>query len=849
MKKLLYFSEIDRSMVALVGGKGANLGEMTQAGFPVPPGFCLTTTLYDQFSSGLDLEELSGPEARSLLSQRELPADCTQLITEALTRFPPDTLFSVRSSATAEDLPFASFAGQQDTYLNVAPVDLAQAVKNCFVSLYTDRAVSYRKQNGITHPSMSVVVQQMIRSEASGVLFTADPVSNRRSLLVIDAIFGLGEAIVSGLVSPDHYEYEKKTEAISKETIAKKEFAILATPGGGTERQVLNSQDRVLTQEQIRELAQIGIQLEEHYGAPQDVEWAMEGGKLYILQTRAITSLYPAPHFEDGRFHFLYCLGYQQMYTNAMPALSLDCLRGIFNLGKRNFLTYEQKFLVPVGQHTFIDISQVLSIPPIRKILPEKLLPMMDPLAPSAIKELLARKEKLPKPDPVFRGIPKRVLPNFPKFMRASDPTAKAQEFLHRVESTQDEKRAILLSLPPEPKSLETMFANLGIIEIFTEFIPMVFSGVIALKRLEKIEETMGEPGRWTKEIQIGNEGNVVTEMGLHLGDLADFVAADPTLRDLLTDGDDGLKEKLLTRTDAFGLCYRDFLTRYGFRCAGELDISQPRWADDPTPLFSQILTLAADKEPGSHRRDFQKKVDRANHQAEEMIQVIRQKLGRRKARTAQNLLLQFRAYYALREHFKYIWISNFGSARALLLKNGHLLVQQGQIEEKEDVFHLRLPELHKALGSGEDLRPLIAQRKEEFERVSRLTAPRILTSEGEVLMGGLSRDGIPEEALVGFGVSSGTVDGIAKVILNPAGASVEQGEILVAPFTDPGWTPLFVNAAAVVTEIGGTLTHGAVVAREYGIPGVVGVTDAAKLLKTGQKIRVDGTSGFVLPL
>lgn len=209
MKKLLFFNEIDKSMVAQVGGKGANLGEMTQAGIPVPPGFCLTTQVYDQFSAGLELEGLSGPEARALLSQRELPDDCETLIAQALDHFPPGTLFSVRSSATAEDLPHASFAGQQDTYLNVAPSDLAQAVKNCFVSLYTDRAVSYRKQNGITNPSMSVVVQQMVASEASGVLFTADPVSNRRSLLVIDAVFGLGEAIVSGLVSPDHIEYEK----------------------------------------------------------------------------------------------------------------------------------------------------------------------------------------------------------------------------------------------------------------------------------------------------------------------------------------------------------------------------------------------------------------------------------------------------------------------------------------------------------------------------------------------------------------------------------------------------------------------------------------------------------------
>lgn len=849
MKKLLFFSEIDKSMVSLAGGKGANLGEMTQAGVPVPPGFCLTTHVYDEFSAGLKLEGLSGPEARALLTQRELPADCEALITQALAQFPSNTLFSVRSSATAEDLPSASFAGQQDTYLNMKASDLPQAVKNCFISLYTDRAVSYRQQNGITNPSMSVVIQQMVRSDASGVLFTADPVSSRRSLLVIDAIFGLGEAIVSGLVSPDHIEYEKKTGKISKEIIAKKEFAIRPLPEGGTYRDELNSEAPVLTQAQIQALAQIALRLEEHYGAPQDIEWAMEGGTLYILQTRAITSLYPVPHFDDDKFHFLFCMGYQQMNISAMPVLALDSMQGVLNLGKPQFFSYQQKFFVPVGQHPFIDISQVLSIPPIRKILPEKMLPMMDPMAPSAIKELLDRKEKLPRPDLTLRAIPKMVLPKFPKYLCAPAPASTAKAQLAAIESHRHNTRDLISELPPEPKSLEIMFSKLGVLDVFTTFIPMVFSGIIALKQLEKVEEQIAEKGRWTKDIQVGNEGNVVTEMGLHLGDLADFVAADPELKSLLSSGGKELKDALLTRTDAFGLCWKEFMTNYGFRCAGELDISQPRWQDDPSPIIAQILIMSQNKVHGSHRKDYQEKVHQANRQAEDMLQTVQAKLGARKAKKVRKLLDQFRSYYALREHFKYMWMSNYYAAQTLLLKAADVLVSQGQMDHRNDIFHLHYTEIHRAMTSEEDLRQVIDQRREEFERVSRLVTPRILTCEGEVLMGGLTREGLPEDSLVGFGVSSGTVDGIAKVVLDPTDATVEPGEILVAPFTDPGWTPLFVNAAAVVTEIGGTLTHGAVVAREYGIPGVVGVTDATKIIKTGQKIRVDGTSGFVLPL
>ena len=301
MKQILFFEEIDRSMLSQVGGKGANLGEMTQAGFPVPEGFCLTTEEYDAFSEGLELESMSGEEARSILEKRSLSGEQISGLEESLARFDDGTLFSVRSSATAEDLPYASFAGQQDTYINVKKKDVAEAVKKCFISLYTDRAVSYRQQNGIADPSMSVVVQKMVDSEKSGVMFTADPVSGNRNRLVIDAIFGQGEAIVSGLVSPDHIVYDRKKEAVTSTDIALKEFAIQTLLEGGTYKDEIHSKEPVLTDSEITQLAKLGASLEKHYGAPQDIEWAIEKGNVYIRQTRPITSLYPAPVIKDDR--------------------------------------------------------------------------------------------------------------------------------------------------------------------------------------------------------------------------------------------------------------------------------------------------------------------------------------------------------------------------------------------------------------------------------------------------------------------------------------------------------------------------------------------------------------------
>lgn len=227
MKSILFIDEINKDRISEVGGKGANLGEMTQAGFPVPGGFCLTTEVYDAYVKDFDFTGKQPDQIREELRQLPIKEKHYEDLQEALKRFPDDTLFSVRSSATAEDLPFASFAGQQDTYLNVSKDGIPDAVRNCFASLFTDRAVSYRLQNGIGHASMAVVVQKMVRSDRSGVMFTADPVTCRRNLFVIDAVFGLGEAIVSGIVSPDHYEYERDTGDIRIASVPEKEFAIL----------------------------------------------------------------------------------------------------------------------------------------------------------------------------------------------------------------------------------------------------------------------------------------------------------------------------------------------------------------------------------------------------------------------------------------------------------------------------------------------------------------------------------------------------------------------------------------------------------------------------------------------
>lgn len=850
MRQILFFNEIDKTMLPLVGGKGANLGEMTRAGFPVPKGFCLTTHVYDAFAAGLQLEGLPAERARSILEKKGLPARCEAQIRQAIKSFPPGTMFSVRSSATAEDLPYASFAGQQDTYLNVKPEDIGKAVKNCFISLYTDRAVSYRQQNGITKPSMSVVIQEMVASDSSGVMFTADPVNGNRTRLVVNAVFGLGEAIVSGQVSPDRIVYDRKNKGVLFSEIAKKEFAIRPLPSGETEREEIQSVEPVLTEQDIRKLVILGEALEDHYGQPQDVEWAFRDDRLYLLQTRAITSLYPAPEFKDNKFHFLYNMGYQQMNPKAMPAMALDCLCGATNLKETDLLKYKPAVFRPAGQHLFIDLSTLLWFKPLQKFYTQKASVIVDPLLGPALEELLARGEKLHRPDPAVQKIAANFSRVYPKASRAKDPAKVAERLITTLKQRSDKAIAEVGAVDATPEALQVIFKNCLIVgNLLKPFLPTLLTGILAMKHLEELEQKMGCEGEYTKDLQVGNEGNIVTEMNLFLGDLADLAAAKPEILELLQEDGEGLQDNLLARQDAFGDAYRVFMGQFGFRCAGEIDVSQPRWVENPRPLAAQIFAMAKDKEPGSHRRDFEEKNRKALEQGEALIREIEQKLGKRSAKEARLQLEQFRAYVPRREHLKYYWMRSFDVIRMKLLEIGAELAARNQIDNKEDIMHLHMMEVYEALTSGADLRPLVEKNRMEFNRVSRLTPPRILTSEGEVVMGSLVRDGLPDGALVGAGVSSGSVEGIAKVVTDPAKASIEKGEILIAPFTDPGWTPLFVDAAAVVTEIGGALTHGAVVAREYGIPAVVGLTDATKLIQTGQRIRVDGTDGYVLVL
>jgi pyruvate,water dikinase len=334
------------------------------------------------------------------------------------------------------------------------------------------------------------------------------------------------------------------------------------------------------------------------------------------------------------------------------------------------------------------------------------------------------------------------------------------------------------------------------------------------------------------------------------VGDLADLVRKSKDLvREFENEDYETLNARinLLEDSNEFKSKYNNFMSIYDMRAAGEIDMAKERWIEDPEPLAKSIMAIVKTSTEGAHRKEFKDTVERAKKASEEFIKEVESKHGMIKGRIARRIIRVLRNCLPVREHPKYLIMKLILIFKRALLEEAKVLVGKGQLAKEKDIFYVSFWELYEAIQNNKSLMELVNQRKEEYEHFRKLTPPRLLTNEGEEIKAGYKRDNLPEGALPGMPVSSGIIEGIARVITDPSNSSINKGEILVAPFTDPGWTPLFINAAGLIMEVGGLLTHGTVVAREYGIPAVVGITDATKKIRTGQRIRVDGNAGFVV--
>jgi rifampicin phosphotransferase len=858
---VLDFHEIDQTQVAVVGGKGANLGELSRIeGIHVPAGFCVTTEAFkrimaDAPSIGALLDRLSrlnpddreairalSAETRSTLEAIGIPDDLTAAITYSLARLGEHAAYAVRSSATAEDSPTASFAGQQDTYLNVmGAAAILRHISRCWASLFTERAVTYRLRNGLDHRKvhMAVVVQQMVFSDAAGILFTADPATGNRKLAVVEASFGLGEALVSGLVNADAYKV-RQSEVIAR-AVASKQLAIQALPTGGTRQQIIDPERQnqpALTDAQVVRLAQLGRRIEAHFGCPQDIEWCLVDDDFLIVQSRPITTLFPIPAQSDRENHVYVSVGHQQMMTDAMKPLGLSMWQ----------LTAARP-MYDAGGRLFVDVTQDLGSPGGRARL-MTLVGRSDPLIGDALQTILDRGDFVPSlPDAPMGGAPARAAPA----PIETDPAIVAELIERSQASIETLKRDIRTR--SGTALLDFILADIQELKRIL-FAPQSFQVIMAGMEAswwlnDQLQAWLGEKNA-ADTLTQSVPHNVTSEMGLALLDVADVIRPHLEVVAFLEHAED---EGFLNLDEvprlAGGQEARDaiqaWLDAYGMRCVGEIDITKPRWSERPIALVPILLGNIKNFEPGEGKRRFEQGQQEAGRKEQELLGRLRTLPdGDSKAEETRRMIDRVRTFSGYREYPKYGMVSRYFVYKQALLDEADRLVQAGVLREREDIFYLTFRELQDVVRTKQVDDQLIRQRKDAYRWYQALTPPRVLTSDGEVVAGSYRRDDLPAGVLVGLPVSAGTVEGRARIVLDMAEADLEPGDILVTAYTDPSWTPLFVAVGGLVTEVGGLMTHGAVIAREYGLPAVVGVEHATRLIQDRQRIRVHGTDGYV---
>lgn len=881
----------DSSQVDLetAGGKGVNLVSLYAAGFPVPNGFIVPTTSYLEFITEnhfapniqeiLGQTDLSSPEAlqeassqiRDKFSQGSLSKHLEHSLKAGLDWIGNGPV-AVRSSATAEDLPGMSFAGQQDTLLNITGTDsLVEAVVTCWSSLWTARAIGYRTRNKISHEgvSLSVIVQQMVESEVSGVLFTANPLTGLRSEAVIDAAYGLGEALVSGQIEPDHYIIDTNQAVIKSRSIGTKSTALRSLPVGGLQSYTPTAPDtQALPDQVILELAQIGKKIEALFEFPQDIEWAWTEGQISILQSRPITSLYPLPEVQDpGPLHVYFSFGAVQGLLDPMTPLGQDAIRLIFAggaslFGFENRDQFSQGVLHIAGERLWADTTSVVRHPIGSKMM-LKIFPGVESGSLGALKTIFS--------DPTigagsgrikFRTVARllrfagRMLKKIVFFTR--DPEMKARLISESYQAEIEKLRKKYQH--PAKRTLrleEGVELYREIYHAFIYAVPEIAAGVLPgllpLLLLSKISREFHGSNDLALELTRGLSNNVTTEMDLTLWGTAKEIRKDPESFELFQNA---AVEQLTERYFLGNLPeigqreLQSFLDHYGMRGLGEIDIGRPRWRENPTQIIQTIQSyLKIEDDTNAPDAVFRRGAVQAQAALETLVHSVQQTFaGKIKARLVRAAVRRVWALGGLRESPKFYIIQLMGIMRQSLLNCGEELVAQGKLTAKDDLFFLYLDELQGfTRGELQDWQALILKRRNNYEReMLRKQIPRLLVSDGRTYYEGMEAPDRDAGILRGSPVSPGMVEGVVKVVLDPHKADLSPGEILVCPGTDPAWTPLFLAASGLVMEVGGMMTHGAIVAREYGIPAVVGVSQATEFLATGDTIRINGSTGLI---
>lgn len=844
------------------GGKAANLGELAGHGFPVPPGFVVSAeacrAMFEGLALAREVEGLDGAAKADLarrcaglqrrIVEAELPADLAGAIREAHARLVgarAGVPCAVRSSATAEDLAGASFAGQHGTYYYVDAPHLLEMVRHCWASLWSPEAVAYRSTHGIPHAStfMAVVVQEMIASDVSGVAFTVNPVSGDGDEIVIESSWGMGAAIVDGRVTPDRYLVARPGLEVRERRIAEKRLMVPTRPQGERGERIVGvphemRRRETLPPEQVRMVAEWSVRCEEHFGAPQDVEWAIAEGRFHLLQSRPITTRGREPIGQGIAGKFVLFKAIAENFTDPVTPLTEDVLS--YSL---------PPFGRFIGGRLYIDLAYIRPLLPYRMSDAE----LADLLYALGVPPSSLRVSWLKLPLALLLGLASYLVFAVVLTRSRGMPDGFMEGYrglCHEVEADPDldPVRALrrLWVLPPllEPVGRMPLFVNLGSLRLarwmavlgrmLRRWVPGVRPDAVAL-------------------LCSGSEGVLSAEMGRGIAALAREARGETAVREILTRHE---PEEVLARlrqepaARAFVEHLDDFLAVHGHRAIKEFELYSARWAENPAPMLGMIRNyLLVESEPArpaekaAHaRREVEAEVWRALE-----VRPLERRL-RLRWRMVQLAARRARYYLKLRENSRFYHIMALGAVRRKILGIEAELRGQGRLKCKDDVFFLRSGEVA-ALRAGRlgwlDVEDRLRERRMEHVRLAKMTPPRTIGIEAGPEPAG--EEAVAADRLHGQSASPGRYQGVARVILDPAvDATLQPGEVLVAPYTDPAWTPLFLTAGAAVVEVGSYLSHAGTVAREFGMPCVVDVADCTRRIQTGMRVDVDGGRGVV---
>lgn len=846
MKKILFFNEIDKKFIDKVGGKGSNLGELYSNGFQVPSGFCVTTDFSNEFMSNINIDYsllTSNPAENSKLIRESIIShnfsnELIREIDKAMHSIKGD-FFAIRSSATNEDNPDNSFAGQMDTYLNIKVEDIAYHIKKCIASLFTERACTYRNINNISHKDtkISIVVMEMVQSEVSGIMFTANPLTNNRDQVVIDSSYGLGEALVSGLVDPDTFTVNMSDGAIVNKKLGNKDFIIKGNDSGKKINNNLHLQS--LTDKQIKELTNLGNKVEKHYKIPMDIEWALVEDKFYILQARPITTLFPNLEGVNKNDIFI-SLNHLQVMTIQFSPLGTDLLKYMFNFDTT--VPYKKNpYIVNAGGYIYINITRILSDKKASKIFQGKSEYIGKDFKNTITQYLSGENYKGTTDIELRKAVLKKIMPLGIKSIKhilkpdRAIETKSTKKFLKQIENNKE----ILDKTPVSEKinTIKTVVSN-SLYEKIKVTGPPLFSAFFAAGKLKKILSEKNTVKLF--ELTVGERGNSTTEMALFLNEISEFYRNTKIENIKSCNNVEDLIDLLESQKEKDRV--KKFFEVYGCRGIGELDIANDRYFEDISIIKSSILNNIKIQKKGEYLNNFEKLKGETREFKDKIIYSVKDRDFITKLFVGKYIKI-IQTNYILREHHKLGMVQLLTLIKNEIKKIGKLLVEKSLIEEVSDIFYLDLDEIQQALECEKNYRSIIIGRKLKYIRYEKLTIPKLILGSGEIM--NYKRENFPGD-LIGEGISEGITVGKVHVILDPKDVKIEKGEILVVPFTDPGWTPLFVNAGGLIMEVGGLMTHGAIVAREYKIPAVAGATDATKKLKTGDIVEIDGSSGII---